>query len=691
MSFFISLFSFFNLLQYQIIWKDTVVEIPLHEDVYNYVDQPYAELYLNEIKLFDPDMYYQIDGVERTFLKTVNTKYVNTYHVYFKVYFPSYGKTGIQSITFQVVDHIPPEIIYVPSFKIPIGSSMPKVLDGLVYKDNYDAIESLTLTADTSQVILNKIGLYTFSYQLKDLSGNQTQVTSTIEVYDHLEPTIEKLKPIYLNVGESFNYTLYYKIKDNVDSFPLVKVDLSKVDFNQLGTYDFSITATDQSGLSTTFYDNLTIHDTIKPTIILTKQTVTLDYGEPINDEHLRSYIVRVTDNYDQLSKDDVKIYHDIESHVLGTYKVYYEISDQSLNLTLETLTLVIKDMSPPIIEVIKDLRSPVFGDPPLLYDYFEVSDLYDQASLIDVKITSTIKMNIVGKYLLTIKATDRSRNEANMYVYFEVYDDIAPMIYQKQDIIITTFKKIPLTHYFELTDQYDDSSKLTIEIDDSNVIYDQVGYYPLYVYAKDQSQNETRLETEIIVVDVDPPILTLKQSFIYISLETSFLDLSDFIHEAYDLYDDIDKDNVQIASKITFHQAGRYEVIYTLIDHALNHSESILIVVIEDTIKPTLVFEHMTIYPDAYFNVMDFVEAFDNDAIEGPIMCNCSHIDFSIPGEKTVQLYARDVRGNLIEETMIINVLPYPTKISALSYLPMLVVILIGGGVILLIRRGSI
>lgn len=204
MSFFVSLFSLFNMLQFQIIWKDTIVEIPLYEDIYAYREIPYAEIHQYGVKLHDPDMYYEYNGVERTFYHTINSKYVGVYQVKYKVHFPTYHQTSIQSITFKVLDLIPPEIIYAPTFKIHVGSSMPKVLEGVIYLDNYDSTDNLLLTVDTTQVILSRIGIYPIFYKVKDLSGNETMLTSSIEIYDHMAPTIEKVKQIYLNVVNHF-------------------------------------------------------------------------------------------------------------------------------------------------------------------------------------------------------------------------------------------------------------------------------------------------------------------------------------------------------------------------------------------------------------------------------------------------------------------------------------------------------
>lgn len=688
MSFLFSLFSLLNMLQFQIVWKDTIVEIPLHEDIYQYRDIPYAEIYQYGVKLSDPDMYYEYNGVERTFYHTINSKYVGVYQVKYKVHFPTYQQTSIQNIIFKVVDLIPPEFLYVPTFKIHIGSSLPKVLEGVIYQDNYDAIESLVLTADTTRVILNRVGIYPMTYQVKDLSGNQTTATSNVEIYDHEPPTIEKMKPITLNVGEVFDYASYYKIKDNVDPFPKVFVDISKVDFHHLGTYDISITATDQSGLSKIFSDVLMIVDTLKPSIMLTRQILEIDYGSEISEQYLRSLILSVSDNYSDVKIDDVSIYHEIEMYVLGSYKVYYELRDHSYNTETVSLTLTIKDLSPPIIEIIKEMRLPVFSEPPLLYDYIDVQDLYNDASHIDIKITSAIKTHTLGHYLVTIKATDTSRNESIQYVYFEVYDDISPDISLKQEIVITEFQKIPFHHYVDVVDQYDASLDIELSFDDTDIDYEKVGYYPLIIQAKDTSGNVSTLEVIVMVLDIEPPILNLKHALIYLSIEDQPLDLMSYIIEAYDQYDHLGIEDVIITSDIMYHQPGWYEVLYELKDQALNQTTQSLMIVIEDTIKPSLTFEDMTILPDPYFNPLDYVVVSDNYQIDGDILCACQNIDFSIPGEKIIHLYAKDSRGNLAEAIMIVEVLPYPETIDYLLYLPVLIVLMLGGGAIFMIRR---
>ena len=158
MSFLLSLFGFFQVLTMQVQWTFDWLDIPLFGNLSDYVELPTATLFINGNIVYDPEMYYVRNGVERTFISTVNTKVVKSYHIKYRVHFPSYYQSYTHTIVFNIYDDIPPEFLALPNRSIPIGAKLPNLFEGVIVSDNYDKISELIVTAESHQVVLSKIG-----------------------------------------------------------------------------------------------------------------------------------------------------------------------------------------------------------------------------------------------------------------------------------------------------------------------------------------------------------------------------------------------------------------------------------------------------------------------------------------------------------------------------------------------------
>lgn len=678
MSFLLSLFSFFTVLSYRIDWINDFLTLQLHENVDDYVELPEARLYINEKRVYDPDMYYIRNGVEWTFISTVNTNVVKTYSIKYRVYFPTYSITQVKTITFDVVDSISPTFHHIPQYKIPLNQKLPDLKANLIYSDNYYSVEQLNLNIDSTKVVLNRIGSYPIVYQISDPSGNVTIQTGYLEVYDHLPPEITLKKELILPYNALFVWQDYFTIKDNYDLVLNINIDDSHVDYTKLGVYPISITASDQSGLSTTIIQDITIVDLVKPVIILKSQPPPIEVFSNLNENELKSYIIDVYDNYDQLSIDDVIVTHDIEYDVLGYYYIYYRISDYSNNTLDVKVKVQVVDQTKPEIWVLEPLVFNVFDPIPFLDTYIDYSDNYTHKDQLTLKITSSFKMNTIGKSAVSFEVTDGSKNKTTLQTYIEIVDSIPPVINQMNDIIITDFQKKLLNHFFEYEDNYDIKSNLKLEIDDQFVDYEKIGSYPLYAYVTDTSGNTTQLDSEVIVLDIVEPVLLLKHSIAHIQIGSEPLNLKSFIYEAYDNYDELTIDDVIIYHQIDYEEIGVYDVLYVLVDQSQNMSQQILYVSIDDWIPPWISGNPLSIATNDFFDPLDGIEAGDN-LNDYEITYFPKMIDTSTPGDKTITYIITDSRGNYTTFERIITVYPIKGKREITAYVPVMIVTVLG------------
>ncbi len=678
MSFLLSLFSCFIYISYTVEWINDHVIIPLKEDLEDYIMEPQAFLYEEGEIILDARCYYQRDGVNRTFLSVINTKLVKTYHIYYQVTFPDYGISRTHEITFEIVDEIPPWFIQVPNFRITLNDDLPDFLSGLEYVDNYDSIENIKLTVNTSQVITNRVGIYEIYYTIIDQSGNRNEAISYLQIYDHLPPDIILKKEIYLRVHTPFEYMDYLQIKDNYDLILSIVWDLSLVDFDHLGTYPILLIATDQSGNESRAQFDIHIIDDLPPEIVLKSSPKPISVYQEITDEFILDYVLSVRDNYDDINDLNLTYIHTIDSKRIGNYEIIFFLSDQSGNKIEKKMIVFVIDDKPPLITPISDLTFDVFSPSLHLSSLFDLEDNYYESGELTLKITAQIDMNKIGSYPITVESKDPSGNVFYYRDYIHIVDRIPPMINQLNDILIIDFKPRVLNSYFELNDQYYNQDQIKIEIQDEHVDYEKIGTYPIDIYATDQSGNQTILTTYIVVADIVEPVLVLSQDFIVKSIDTYPLNFQDYIDEAYDQYDFLQVSDVTIKHQVDDHKVGIYEVIYELQDSSSNRVTKTLIVKIDDFEKPVITGDSVTIKQGDLFNPMDGMSISDNSN-SFYVSVFPYEIDTTQIGSKTIRYIVTDERGNISTFDRTIYIEASKTEIDIRSYVPVLVISLLG------------
>jgi hypothetical protein len=658
-------------------WLSTKLEIKLNENIEDYLSVPHAELYLDNVLTEDPNVFYERNGVERTFTSTINTSIVKTYQVKFKVTFPTYKISSIQTITFSIIDDVPPVILKMPFFKVALTQNIPDLSAGLQYSDNYDSQSKLILNIDSSQIVKTKIGVYPIIYKVTDTSNNQTTGVSYLEIFDPIPPDITLKKPFMITVGTYINYQDFLTIKDNYDLVVRVTIDDHLVNYSKLGTYLINVKATDQSGNVTSINFELTIIDNIAPHIKLKASPKPIPVHQEITHEFLLSYVLFVSDNYDQLTTDDITIYHDIDTDRIGTYTIFYTIYDLSHNMKEVKLIIKVIDDIAPIIDILEPFIFDVYSSLPHFIDFIDVHDNYDTILKSSIKIQTLPKMNIVGVYPITIEVKDLSGNSAYYRDYIHIVDRIPPQINQLSDIIIIDFTQRSFLSYFDFSDQYDDSKNLVITIDDSKVIYHQIGNYPIDVEVSDSSHNKTTYESHVIVIDLIEPILTLTHHYITKDMDSPDLILIDFIKDAYDNYDVLTHDDVLIEHTIKYEKIGIYLITYTLIDKSLNQSVQRLTLKIDDTLPPIITGLPISIKTNQIFDPYEGITVTDNTS-HVSIKSYPEIIDTSFPGTHVITYVATDQRGNQTTFKRLLTIIKDDTSPSIDQYVPLLIITLI-------------
>lgn len=388
-------------------WGEFNIKVELGEDLQIVLRKIKTEIKLKE-GYTDPEFYVLNNYVNYTTQSTINTNCINVYRLDHKAVSPKYNKSEIRSYYLHIVDTTPPEILSSTSFKISYGQSETDYLKGLVVTDNYTKKEDIEIIVDTSNINYQKIGIYEILYIISDCSGNKLFHTEKLEIVDLIKPTITKIKDLVYQVASDFSLDDYFEITDNYDSNPVIKFEIIG-DKNTLGTKEIIITATDQSGNKTIFKDMLEIVDTISPLICLEKQIVEVNIGEEIDLFDL----VLVSDNYDEVTDFDLIITSNINFDLVGSYEVIYELTDSSNNKTTEHLTVLVRDLIPPVIHA--DDLTIKKGETKNFLLYAKVTDNLSDRSKISLNVIyNDVDFNKPGIYHVTFEAVDEYGNHAD-------------------------------------------------------------------------------------------------------------------------------------------------------------------------------------------------------------------------------------------------------------------------------------
>jgi len=253
------------------------------------------------------------------------------------------------------------------------------------------------------------------------------------------------------------------------------------------------------------------------------------------------------------------------------------------------TITFSVYDEIAPKITLKHDLIYGV-GQKIQLLEAFTFEDNYNDIKDLYVYIfDAEINMNRVGSYEIMVLVRDQSMNERIETFIVEVKDFEPPTIDIKKDIIIDIFTTLDIQQFVTVKDNHDQN--LMIELDTSNVQFDQLGSYIIDICVQDKSLNQTCITTMMTLIDRIPPEITLISYVPTIEIHSldEHLNLQDFIVRVKDNVDDLHHDDVLIQSDLNVDKIGQYTIVYSVEDHSNNKISISMKVNVKDTTPPKI------------------------------------------------------------------------------------------------------
>lgn len=656
MKIFLYLTFLFNL--YNIKWENIHIKIPLLDSVTNYFDLPKATLYDNNSNVINSPYYYE-KGVNHTSLKVVSSKHVKTYRVDYRITFYELNIKSTQTITFEIIDNIPPEIIKYPTIIMPVKSKLlteKEIINDIIVKDNYYPEEELIINIlNLANVNVNYPGDYIIKISVMDPSYNKTELNITYKIISNIPPEIKYNEPIYLNYGQKFNIYEHFKFNDPYDNSLQISYDDTLVDYQKLGTYPITVTAKNQFDLFTIVQTSLIIVDKQSPELILNDKPIinVKQYDETI----LKQFIIYINDNYDKLTIDDVNIIHNINFDLIGKYNVIYEVKDSSLNVTTKQIQVEIKDLEKPVITPIKQLKIDVHSNNIIWLNYFNIIDNYDNVNDLTIKFNDkNINYNNIGKYILEVEVQDLSKNINRSNFIIEIIDQKPPEVVQIKDIIITDFTPKDekyFLQFFNIQDNYTKRENININFFGS-INYNLIGEYFITIIFSDESNNETSLNTSIFIIDAEKPEINLYNETIYYYVNDNKPNYYNNIKNVLDNYTKKEDLEITIIDHVNYQKIGKYQVEYIVRDQSYNETLKTIDVIVDKNKKQLMKGKNITLnkFQDWYLGLG--IE-FSDDVVKIETIPHTIYTNTN--GKKEILYIAYDERGNSEQFLQIITV----------------------------------
>lgn len=400
---------------WQYVWENTVIHVPLYDELNKYIDIPKATLYRDGNKL-DCNIVYLKEGDWLHFLKDVNTNKVGTYYVWYKAfeydtYVPGTCNGYKCLITFIVEDKTPPEIgVHLGEIKqrriaLNDNEKIDEIIkNNISTKDNYSEVELSFI----HNVDLSTVGRYKVSVFATDTSNNVTNAEFFVDVFDDHYPILYFNAPNdYLVISRANNVDIkgYFKAIDEIDDDITDKIIFPSMDLKTLGKKEYEIKITNSGGNTTTKKIIIEIIDDVVPTINLVSNVITLDYLTNIDNINFGKYVLSIEDD-GKVDYDKLVVRHNLENKV-GSYQIYYHYSD-GFNEAEASLEVKFISFSGPKITVSEVVIDE--GEYVSLYDYFEISDPSDDKVFSSVKILDeNVNYEKEGTYYASVYAINSS------------------------------------------------------------------------------------------------------------------------------------------------------------------------------------------------------------------------------------------------------------------------------------------
>lgn len=495
-----------------------------------------------------------------TTTSNINTNLDGTYQVVYSVT-NNLGKTSTATRTI---------IVYANEPMITLKGENPTILykggnyEEAGYTANDEADGDISNKVKVSgSVNTNKAGTYKLTYEVENNYGKKGKTIRTVIVRASEmklilkgESTVTLLKGTqYVEAG----YTATDEIDGDITSS--VVIDLGGLNINKAGTYAVTYTATNRANDTYVVKRTVVIRNPIVEITLNGESTVEVPIGYPYSDLGATAS--------DELLGDissNIKVEHNINTNVLGTYKVTYTVTSSGVTTTKERTIKVV----------------PLAG--PMV----------------------TFETNGNGNYL--------KQNSTKVTISKNAYDIVNDSIKYQWTNSLTKPSEESFQESFKSGDTISTPENAS-------------GKHYLWVLAKDTYGNTSIIPSNSFNLDNTAPVLTLKgNKLVEVPADGEYKDAGVTVVETDS---GLNEDGVVITSNVISGVIGTYQVIYTATDKVGNVAVPVkrTVSIIEASLKDAPGEGYVKKYDTSYFvgenpnNYVVFGNAAENEHDYIPIL----------------------------------------------------------------------
>ncbi|WP_059279808.1 putative Ig domain-containing protein [Staphylococcus epidermidis] len=481
----------------------------------------------------------------------------------------------------------------------------------------------------------SEVGSYTVTVTTTDNSGNVTETTFTIDVEDTTKPTVESIADQTQEVNTEIN-PIKIEATDNSGQTVTNKVEglPAGVTFDEttntisgtpseVGSYDITVTTTDESGNTTETTFTINVEDTTKPMV-----EDIADQTQEVNTE-IEPIKIEATDNSGQTVTNKVEglpngVTFDETTNTIsgtpsevGSYTVTVTTTDNSGNVTEKTFTIDVEDTTKPTVESITDQTQEVNTEiTPITIESEDnsgravtnkVEGLPNGVTFDEATNTISGTPSEVGSYDITVTTTDENGNSETTTFTINVKDTTKPTV----ESIADQTQEVN-TEITPITIESEDNSgqSVTNKVDGlpDGVMFDEatntisgtpseVGSYTVTVTTTDESGNATETTFTIDVEDTTKPTVEsiadqtqeVNTEITPITIESEDNSGQAVTNKVEGLPDGVTFDEATNTISGTPSEVGSYDITVTTTDESGNSETTTFTIVVEDTTKPTV------------------------------------------------------------------------------------------------------
>ncbi|MGV3013017.1 putative Ig domain-containing protein, partial [Staphylococcus epidermidis] len=331
------------------------------------------------------------------------------------------------------------------------GQAVTNKVDGLPNGVTFDE------TTNTISGTPSEVGSYDIKVTTTDESGNATETTFTINVEDTTKPTVEsvadqtqeintEIEPIKIEARDNSGQAVTNKVDGLPDgvTFDEATNTISGTP-SEVGSYDITVTTTDESGNATETTFTIDVEDTTKPTV----ESIA-DQTQEVNTE-ITPITIESEDNSGQAVTNKVEglpngVTFDEATNTIsgtpsevGSYDITVTTTDKNGNSETTTFTIDVQDTTKPTVESVADQTQEVNTEiTPITIESEDnsgqtvtnkVDGLPDDVTFDEATNTISGTPSKVGSYDITVTTTDESGNATETTFTIDVEDTTKPTV----------------------------------------------------------------------------------------------------------------------------------------------------------------------------------------------------------------------------------------------------------------------